>query len=224
MLVSILIPLFNGIEFFNECYNSVLSQTYQDFEILIGINGHYTDLVFYERVKNIVNNNNKTKIFNLEIKNKVETLNFLIKKINGDVVCLLDADDYWKKNKLEEQIKVKLNDKNINVIGTQCNYIINNKITNIMPNIPVNYITDFKINPIINSSVMIDKKYCKWDNYNIHGEYLFGIEDYYLWLNLNLQKCIFYNIPESLVYHRLHKESSFNNKNNDLSALQYLIS
>ena len=38
--VSILTPVYNGIEYLEECVKSVLLQTFQDWELLIGINGH----------------------------------------------------------------------------------------------------------------------------------------------------------------------------------------
>ena len=40
MSVSILIPLYNGVEFLNEAIISIRNQTYQNWEVIIGINGH----------------------------------------------------------------------------------------------------------------------------------------------------------------------------------------
>jgi len=41
--VTILTPLFNGIEYFEECYNSILNQTEKGWIWIIGINGHGPD-------------------------------------------------------------------------------------------------------------------------------------------------------------------------------------
>ena len=41
--ISILIPLYNGIEFLEDSVNSVINQTYKNWELLIGINGKYED-------------------------------------------------------------------------------------------------------------------------------------------------------------------------------------
>jgi glycosyltransferase involved in cell wall biosynthesis len=41
--VSILIPLYNGVEFLAECIDSVIQQTFMDWEVLIGINEHGDD-------------------------------------------------------------------------------------------------------------------------------------------------------------------------------------
>jgi len=39
-MISILMPIYNGIEFINESVPSILQQTYGEWELLIGINGH----------------------------------------------------------------------------------------------------------------------------------------------------------------------------------------
>ena len=39
-MISILIPIYNGIEYIDESVSSVLKQTYNEWELLIGINGH----------------------------------------------------------------------------------------------------------------------------------------------------------------------------------------
>ena len=65
-------------------------------------------------------------------------------------------------------------------------------------------------NPVINSSVLLKKELCYWDkNYE-------GIEDYELWLRLRKQNKKFYNLPDILVRHRIHKTSHFNTQNHDI--------
>ena len=41
--ISILIPLYNGVEFLEGCLQSVVQQTYQDWEVRIGVNGWGSD-------------------------------------------------------------------------------------------------------------------------------------------------------------------------------------
>ena len=47
-MISILIPIYNGIEYINESVSSVLSQTYDKWELLIGINGHPPNSYVYQ--------------------------------------------------------------------------------------------------------------------------------------------------------------------------------
>ena len=50
-MISILIPIYNGIEFIEESVSSVLNQTYDKWELLIGINGHPQDSEVYKIAK-----------------------------------------------------------------------------------------------------------------------------------------------------------------------------
>ena len=49
--ISILIPLYNGLEYLEESTNSIINQTYKNWELLIGINGMYNDNNFINKVK-----------------------------------------------------------------------------------------------------------------------------------------------------------------------------
>ncbi len=224
MNITILIPLYNGINYLENCLNSVYKQTYTNWEIIIGLNGHFNDIEIKKQIKKIVNKNKKVKIFNFNFQSKVKTLNELVKKSHYDLICILDVDDFWHPKKLETQINVLKQNPNIDIIGTFCHYIdINNNILSFKPNLPSGYITNFiNFNPIINSSVILKKENAKWYEETDENLKLFGIEDYYLWLKLKLENKIFFNINLPLVYHRLHSESFFNNKNNDLSSLDII--
>lgn len=208
--ISILIPLYNGIEYLDESLKSIIDQTYKNWEIIIGINGKYNDTKFINKVYNIVNrynNNNNIKIINFDIKGKSITLNKLILHSKYDYIAILDVDDIWINNKLELQIKY-LDD--YDVIGTKCEYF--GDLNNFQPNIPTGDLSNFDfltVNPIINSSVIIKKKYCYWDD-NFEG-----LEDYNLWLSLYFKKIKFFNLDKILCYHRIHKNSAFNNTNNN---------
>lgn len=224
-MISILIPIYNGIEFLTECINSIRKQTFQEWEILIGINGHFNDKIFIENLKKIVNDREKIRIFNFNFQGKVKTLNELVKLTKYNIICLIDADDYWHKNKLREQLDIKNKYPNIDIIGTWCWYIDDkSKLINKLPKLPCGILSnnDFLVNPIINSSVMLNKIDCLWNEKNDNGEDLFGIEDYYLWLKLKLKNKTFFNIEKRLTFHRLYENSFFNNKNNNLKPLEYL--
>ena len=95
--------------------------------------------------------------------------------------------------------------KNYDVVGTKCQYFGD---SNGVPKIPINDLSKFNFlsyNPIINSSSIIKKELCLWNN--------IVIEDYELWLRLWKQGKTFYNVNNILVKHRIHKTSFFNNSN-----------
>jgi glycosyltransferase involved in cell wall biosynthesis len=209
-------PIYNGIEFINESVESVLNQTYDKWELIIGINGHPENSNVYQIAKEYKKKCDKIHVFDFyKIKGKSNTLNEMIKLCKYDYIALLDVDDIWFPHKLELQQKF-LN--SYDVIGSKCVYFGDKP--GIIPDIPTGDISnvDFSIaNPIINSSSIIRKDLCYWNNIN-------GIEDYDLWLKLRKQNKKFFNFKAILVKHRIHTSSAFNSKGNNNKVDSLLMS
>jgi teichuronic acid biosynthesis glycosyltransferase TuaG len=209
-MISILMPIYNGIEFISESVPSIINQTYKEWELIIGINGHIQNSDVYEKAKKWETKDNRIKVLDLyEIKGKSNALNEMVKYSNYDWISLLDVDDKWLPKKLECQLPYT---KTYDVIGTTCQYFgdINSK-----PYIPVGDLTTFdfiKVNPIINSSCLLKKDLCYWD------KKFDGVEDYDLWLKLWKQGHTFYNVDSIHVMHRIHNDSAFNAKGNHLKV------
>ena len=204
-MISILIPIYNGIEYIDESVSSVLKQTYNEWELLIGINGHPLNSEVYQKAKEYEAKSDKIRVIDFyPTRGKSNTLNEMIKLCNYDYIALLDVDDIWHEQKLEIQAKF-LN--NYDVIGSNCVWFGDRN--GVVPPIPNGDISDFdfsSVNPIINSSSVIRKELCYW-NEN-------GIEDYDMWLRLRNQNKKFFNLQEILVKHRIHNDSAFNAKGN----------
>ena len=205
-MITILIPIYNGMRFLPLCIKSIKKQTYTKWLVLIGINGHPPNSILYNYAKKY--ESDKIKVLDLVgIKGKSNALNEMIKYVKTPWISLLDVDDLWTPKKLEKQIRYT---KKYDVIGTMCKYFGDRHD---IPKIPIGNISSFdffKVNPIINSSCLVKKELCYW---NFEFE---GIEDYDMWLRLRKQNKRFYNVGEILVYHRIHNESSFNSKGNHL--------
>jgi glycosyltransferase involved in cell wall biosynthesis len=205
-MISVCVPIYNGIEFIDESVSSVIAQTYDKWELIIGVNGHPQNSQIFQRAKQY--ESNRIKVLDLyTIKGKSSALNEMIKHCSYDYVAILDVDDIWHPEKLHIQSKFF---NSYDVIGSNCVYF--GDLQGIVPSIPQLDISafDFKlVDPIINSSSITRKKLCYWDE-NIYS----GVEDYDLWIRLRLQGCKFYNCPEILVKHRIHRESAFNSKGN----------
>lgn len=214
-MISILMPIYNGIEFIDESISSILNQTYDQWELIIGINGHEKDSDVYKIAQRYETQmtEGKIKVFDLyTIKGKSNALNDMLKYCHFHYIAILDVDDIWLPNKLEIQ-SIFLND--FDVVGSNCVYF--GDLNDIIPEIPIGDISqfDFKsVNPIINSSSITRKELCYW-NEN-------GIEDYDLWLRLNKMGKTFYNCKEILVKHRIHRSSAFNANGNHLKVKELL--
>ena len=209
-------PIYNGVEFFNESLQSVLDQTVEEWELLIAINGHPPNSEVYQKVLKQVNaiTANVRVLDYHDCKGKAETLNKMITECKYNYVALLDVDDIWHPEKLAAQIPFLM--LNYDVVGTRCIYF--GDINNVVPKIPTGDISQFdflSVNPIINSSVIIKKKFAHWDT-------TLFVEDYDLWLSLRVQGRRFYNCEEVLVKHRIHQTSAFNaqGNNNHVAALR----
>jgi len=205
-MISILLPIYNGIEFINDSVESVLSQTYTEWELLIGINGHPQNSTIYKKAKNYQIKDDRIKVYDFYgIKGKSNTLNQLIKLAKYDYISLIDVDDIWHPEKLEVQIQLI---PYYDVIGSNCIWF--GERNGIVPIIPLGDFSSFdfsQVNPIINSSVIIRKELCWWNPTCI-------LEDYDLWIRLRKQDKKFFNCKAILVKHRIHKESAFNAKGN----------
>lgn len=211
--IAILIPLYNGIEFLEECLTSVIQQTYPHWIAHVGINGHGQDGGEVAiRARAIAERDPRIQVLiqGPPLRGKVESLNQIMESITSEWVALLDADDKWEPTKLEKQVDVLLQEgERVDVIGTHC-HIFGERSGS--PALPGGYVDPSVLeqyNPIVNSSSLIRKKWCHWE-YNEINEY--AIEDYYLWMQICLEGGRLYNVPEKLTWHRVYAASAFNSK------------
>lgn len=113
MLITVIIPTYNRAHFIKEAIDSVLNQSYQNFELLI-IDDHSKDntkevikSIEDPRVKYLLNNRSK---------GAQGARNTGLYSANGDWVALLDSDDVWLPTKLEKQVDYIKNPDN-NLVG-----------------------------------------------------------------------------------------------------------
>lgn len=98
--ISVLMSVYNGEEFINESIDSILNQTYQDFEFII-VNDGSTD-----RTRDIIESydDERIKLYNFEANQGVgPALNYGLSKARGKYIAKADADDIFISSRLEEQ-------------------------------------------------------------------------------------------------------------------------
>jgi glycosyltransferase involved in cell wall biosynthesis len=212
--VSIYMPAYTGMEFLEEAISSVLAQTYAGpWEVLLGVNGHAMHSSEWNVAAAQAGRDGRIKLLHFTpptgVRNKKSwTCNAMNAVALYDTVCMLDCDDAWAPGKLEAQMRI-WNTGTVDVVGTQALYFGGGKTGS--PDLPRGYFHDsfdfLKANPIINSSAMFRAADAYWSEDHI------GVEDYDLWIRLQLLGRRFYNVKEALTRHRLHGGSAFNGSN-----------
>ena len=119
ILATILINNFNNQKFLKKCINSCLTQTYKNLEIIIydDKSDDGSDKILKKikdkRIKKIFNNKKK---YNSSALNQFEAIRKSFLKSRGEIIFLLDGDDFFLKNKVKTILEEFKKDKNLNFI------------------------------------------------------------------------------------------------------------
>lgn len=99
-IVSVVIPFYSGVEWLELAIESVLNQTYKNYEIIVVNDGskENIDTIKYKFKENI-------KLINKINEGPASARNEGIRRALGKYIAFLDSDDIWEKDKLDEQIK-----------------------------------------------------------------------------------------------------------------------
>ena len=120
-LVSVLMACYNHERFVSEAIESVLGQTFEDYELIIMDNGSEDGSL--QIIKNYNKKDDRIKtIFNAENIGTPKSQNELIESAKGKFICRIDSDDVWVENKLEKQLEVIKQDENL-VVWTEAEII-----------------------------------------------------------------------------------------------------
>ena len=99
--VTVIIPAYNAMTYLPETLDSVLKQTFADFEVLI-VNDGSTDHII-EWASEI--NDSRVKLISQTNQGVSAARNTAINYAQGEYVAFLDADDLWEPTKLEKQVR-----------------------------------------------------------------------------------------------------------------------
>ena len=202
--LSVILPVYNQEKYLKESINSILNQSYKNFELII-INDGSTDgsekIIFEFKDPRII-------YFKQDNLGLTKTLNIAINKAKGKFIARMDADDIAGKTRFEKQINYFDKHPDFKICGTwaklideEGNIINYKKTKNTDHDIKKNII---KKNEFVHPSVMFDKNmFVELGGYN--NEFKIA-QDYDFFIRA-CKKYKVYNIPEFLIKQRINKES-----------------
>lgn len=224
-LVSIILPTFNrGDNFLKRAIDSVISQSYQNWELIIIDNNSKDNtetLVHSYENKKI----NFFKINNFGIISK--SRNYGIQKSKGFYIAFLDSDDYWENNKLMFCINNLIKKKESCICHAE-NWIYPNNFVRKAIYKPHSKFThkDLLVNGncISLSAVILEKSVLDLVGLFNEDHKINTAEDYDLWLRIANKKINFIFIEEVLGNFLVHNESESSNILRNSKAVQEVIS
>jgi len=203
-LISIITPVYNSEKYISDTIDSVLAQTYTNWEMIIADDGSKDKSA--EIIKKYTDS--RIKYFKLETNSGAAIAqNKALEKAKGNYIAFLDSDDIWKPEKLEKQLRFMI-EKDIGfsftgyeILGDKKNKIIKVPDT-------LNY-DQFMKNTIIGTlTVMLSRKHVG----DVRFVNVMKDHDSMTWAKLLRKGTIAYGLNESLAYYRKVKGSISNNK------------
>ncbi|PIY07896.1 MAG: glycosyl transferase [Flexibacter sp. CG_4_10_14_3_um_filter_32_15] len=218
-MISVVMPVFNGEKFLKIAIESILNQTYMDFELLI-INDGSTD-----KSAEIINSYQDKRIRLLENdgnKGIFYTRNRLFEEAKGNYIAILDCDDYAEPTRLEKQADFLDKNEEFGLVGSWVTIIDNEntikgawQLEHRPERIPAKLLF---LNQFAQSSVMMRREFADLK----YREEIPLAEDYDLWVRIS-QKTRVINLAESLVKYRLHNENISQTKEKELQENVFKI-
>lgn len=203
-MISIISAHYGSLQYFNACLNSVVRQTYRDFEWIIVYDGNEVDST-YKSIKQKISFDNRISLYSTG-KNQGAGFarNLGIEISTGDYITFIDTDDYWSMDRLEKHLNFMQENK---VLFSYTSYTITDINGNrmkdyIVSNKPITYTDLLKRTDISCLTAMYDSR--------LLGKIYMGEtrrrQDYTLWLDILEYHCEF-AVPYSIVtgYYRQTK-------------------
>ena len=203
-LVSVIMPVFNGAAFLSSTIESILNQTYENFELLI-LDDCSTDNSI-EIIKSF--NDKRIRLYlNKENKGYIKGLNFLVQNSKGDYIARNDQDDISLPERIYKQLNLFKRRPKLSVVGGQIKTFGEGlkKIS-----YPTN-LSDCRSHLLLNTclhhpTVIFKRKKIERFINKLYDETKGPSEDYDLWTRLSLFLEI-ENIPDIILKYRIHQNN-----------------
>jgi len=216
-LISVILPIKNSQSYICESLDSILNQSFQDFELIIIDDGCTDDSI--SLVKKLCSA--KIRI----IKNKgtgiADALNMGIEFSRAEFVCRMDADDISARTRLENQINFFYKNQELDILGTKVSYGASMNCSeaahSVLNHQNIKYSLLFQ-NPLIHPSIMFKKSKFVRNGQYYNPKYN-GSEDYELWTRCMMDNFNFDVLDSTELFYRVHLDQYSNKANTHISNL-----
>jgi len=205
--ISVLLPVYNAELYIEEAVNSILNQSYKNFELII-INDGSTDNSL-NKITKLYGDTKNVRIIDQENHGLIFTLNKGIKLAKGELIARMDADDISLPERFAKQVKLFESVPNLGVCGSSTqNFGFNNDVVIRSNNDNVLKAQLLISPPFAHPSVIIKKSILLENNIKYNDKYK-HCEDFALWNDL-AEHCVFSNITDILLMYRVHENQITN--------------
>jgi glycosyltransferase involved in cell wall biosynthesis len=198
--VSVIIPCFNLGKYIQEALDSILIQTFQDFEIIV-VNDGSTDSETNLILDNL--DNSAIKLIKTDNQGLANARNTGIAEAMGDYILPLDADDKIDPTYLEKAVKILGENQNIGIVYCQAEFFGEENSKWDLP--------EFQLSKILIDNMIFASSFFRRADWKLVGGYkstmIYGWEDYDFWLSIIELKREVYRIQEYLFYYRQRTDS-----------------
>ncbi len=206
--ISVIIPCYNQENYIAQCLDSVLTQTFQDYEIIV-INDGSTDKSL-DIIQTYVDKYTQIKLINQSNQGVIAARNNGISQAQGAYIYPLDGDDKIAPTCLEKLYHAMQENKG-DVIYSDNEYFG-------CKTGKIRYLKPTKLNMALGNYVCVSALYRKsdWEKYGGYDAMMkAGFEDWEFWLNFVEDNKVFYKVEETLFYYRINTDS----RNHTISKL-----
>src|SRR5258706_11563252 len=223
MRFSVIIPTYNRIDYLEKAINSILNQTYQNYEIIV-VNDYPEDRSGIDSL--LSRHNNISIIHNTFTGGGNMARNLGILNSEGNLIAFLDDDDIWLPTKLTMHLEAHLKHPEAGLVFSDCLYtydnpFIKNRSTSYkLPESIVKSMGEAKFCPATTSMVTIRRECIK--KCGIFDETLSSFQDWDYWFRI-AHHFKFIHVPKLLVHFRQHLgERTSQNEDKRLKGLNQI--
>jgi glycosyltransferase involved in cell wall biosynthesis len=231
-VISVIVPCYNYANYIGDCLESLIAQTFKDWECIVVDDGSTDDSVAV--IHQYCNKDSRIKCFTQINSGPTVARNFGLKNSQGTYIQFLDADDKIESKKFEIQLHLFEKHKNLDLVYSEAKFFSNKNPEKLYDNLDLISKSDLKtisgsgdmlIHALLKENIMVIcsplTKKRVFTNFGDMDTDLYYYEDWELWARLAINNCEFQydNTENSRALVRVHDSYSKNEFKMNLNAL-----